>query len=87
VVTQSFCGSSFPNISLSRQFFLLQFPSQPFGGIASHSKVIVVPVRAIPVCQALRFFLFTFRRRHFSSVLLPPFCPPILEPDLKRTTI
>lgn len=72
------------SLSLSGEFFLLQFPSQPFGGVASDTEVVLVPVWSVAVCQPLGFFLFTFCRRHLCSMLLPPFCPPILEPDLKH---
>lgn len=73
---------------------LLELPSQPLrggfaaGAAATATAATTVGFRVAAAVltlgdDALDLLLPPFRRRHLRRVLLPPLCPPVLEPHLK----
>lgn len=66
---------------------LLEFPSQPLRCSLAVSLSLRVAATILTLGDdALDLFLPPLRRRHFSRVLFPPFCPPVLEPYLESQT-
>lgn len=88
------CPRAAPERRLSMPVLLLELPSQPLrGGLAATTATTATATAAVGLRvaatvlalgdDALNLLLPSFCRRHLRRVLLPPLCPPVLEPHLK----